>query len=50
MFQIASTIKLVLSGHSKIDKNKDLNDNGSLMMVDSIAKCNSAIFLTCIKR
>ena len=30
-------------------QNKDLNDNGSLMKVKSIAECSSAIRLHCIK-
>ena len=30
------TVKPVLSGHSKIDKTKVLNTNGSLMKVKSI--------------
>ena len=49
-----STVKPVLSGHSKIDKTKILMTNGSLMEVDSIAECSplehSAILLTYIKR
>ena len=34
------TVKLVLSGHSKIDKTKILMTNGSLMKVESIAECS----------
>ena len=34
------TVKLVLSGHSKIDKTKTLMTNGSLMKVESIAECS----------
>ena len=37
-----STVKPVLSGHSKIDKTKILTTNGSLMKVESIgAFCNA---------
>ena len=38
----ASTVKPVLSGHSKIDKTKVLMGNGtsSLMKVKSIAECS----------
>ena len=32
-----TTVKPVLSGHSKIDKTKILTTNGSLMKVESIA-------------
>ena len=39
-------VKLVLSGHSKIDKTKIFMANGSLVKVKSI----SAILLTSIKR
>ena len=35
-----STVKPVLSGHSKIDKTKILMTNGSLMKVKSIAQCS----------
>ena len=35
-----STVKPVLSGHSKIDKTKVLKINGSLMKVESIAECS----------
>ena len=35
---IASKVKPVLSGHSKIDKTKVLKTNGSLMKVESIAE------------
>ena len=52
--QNVSTVKPVLSGHSKIYKTKVLLKNGSLMKVESIAECSplehSAILLTCIKR
>ena len=47
-----STVKPVLSGHSKIDKMKVLKTGGSLMQVKSIAECpgeHSAILFTCIK-
>ena len=35
----SNTVKLVLSGHSKIDKTKILMINGSLKKVESIAEC-----------
>ena len=35
-----STVKPVLSGHSKIDKTKILMTNGRLMKVESIAECS----------
>ena len=35
-----STVKPVLSGHSKIDKTKILLTNGSSMRVESIAECS----------
>ena len=35
-----STVKPVLSGHSKIDKTKVLMTNGSLVKVKSIAECS----------
>ena len=35
-----STVKPVLSGHSKVDKTKILMTNGSLMKVESIAECS----------
>ena len=35
-----TTVKPVLSGHSKIDKTKFLMTNGSLMKVKSIAECS----------
>ena len=34
------TVKLVLNGHSNIDKTKVLMANGSLMKVQSIAECS----------
>ena len=37
---VNSTVKHVLSGHSKIDKAKFLMTNGSLMKVESIAECS----------
>ena len=39
---IRDTVKLVLSGHSKIGKAKVLHvmANGSLMQVESIAECS----------
>ena len=36
---VTVTVKHVLSGHSKIDKKKDLKTNVSLMKVESIAEC-----------
>ena len=41
---IFSTVRPVLSVHSKIDKIKVLNDNGSLMKVESIAECSLGAF------
>ena len=38
------TVKLILSGHSKIDKIKVLKTNGSLMKVESIAECSLGTF------
>ena len=38
------TVKPVLSGHSKIDKTKDLKTGGSLMKVESIAEAFSYTF------
>ena len=35
-----TTVKPVLSSHSKIDKTKILMANGSLMKVESIAECS----------
>ena len=37
------TVKPVLNGHSKIDKTS-LEDNGSLMKVESIAECSFGVF------
>ena len=34
------TVKPVLSGHLKIDKTKELMENGSLMKDKSIAECS----------
>ena len=34
-----NTAKLVLSGHSKKRQRKGLNDNGSLMKIESTAEC-----------
>ena len=39
-----STVKPVISNHSKIDKTKVLETNGSLMKVESIAKCSFGAF------
>ena len=53
-----NTIKLVLSGHSKINKTNVLKTDGSLIQVESIADTiqyrlapleHSAILMTCIK-
>ena len=50
---IRSTVKHVLSGHSKKKKTKVLKIDVSLMQVESIAECShlehSAILLTCSK-
>ena len=43
------TVKPVLSGHSKIDKTKVLKTNGSLMKVESIAKCSLGAFCNTFK-
>ena len=40
----ASTVKPVLSGHSKIDTTKVLKTNGSLMKGESIAECSLGAF------
>ena len=37
---VVTTVKPVLSGHSKIDKTKVLKTRGSLMPVESIAECS----------
>ena len=39
-----STVKPVVSSHSKIDKTKVSKTNGSLMKVESIAKCSLGTF------
>ena len=39
-----STVKPVLSDHSKIDEKKVLKTNGSLMQVESIAECSLGAF------
>ena len=46
-----STVKPVLSRHSKIDKTKVLKTNGSIMKVVSISECAKRAFCntTCIK-
>ena len=41
---IASTVKPVLSSHSKMDNTKVLKTNGSLMKVKSIAECSLGAF------
>ena len=38
--RLTSTVKPVLSGHSKIDKTKVLKTDASLMQVESIAECS----------
>ena len=38
-----TTVKPVLSDHSKIDKTKVLKTNGSLMKVESYAECSESI-------
>ena len=40
MYPMDSTVKPVLSGHSKIDETKIFMTNGGLMMVESIAECS----------
>ena len=40
----ADTVKPVLSGHSKIDKTNIFKTNGSLIKVESIAKCSKRAF------
>ena len=37
---IYTTVKPVLSGHTKIEKTKILMTNGSLMKVKSVAECS----------
>ena len=44
VIKFCSTVKPVLSVHSKIDKTKVLKTNGSLMKVKSIAKCSFRAF------
>ena len=39
-FVSGSTVKPVLSGHSKIDKTKIIMTKGNLMKVESIAECS----------
>ena len=39
-----SKVKPVLSGHSKMDKTKGLDTNGSLMKVECIAECSLGAF------
>ena len=41
---LISTVKPVLSSHSKIDKTKVLKTDGSLMHVESIAECSLGAF------
>ena len=41
---VQSTIKPVLSDHSKIYKKKVFKTNGSLMKVESIAECSKRAF------
>ena len=50
---VESTVKPVLSSHSKIDKTKALKTNSSLMKVKVLLNApleHSAILLTCIKQ
>ena len=39
-----TTVKQVLSGHSKIDKTKVLKPCGSAMQVKTTAECSSGVF------
>ena len=39
-----TTVRPVVSGHSKIDKTKVLKTNGSLMKVKCIAECSRGAF------
>ena len=39
-----STVKSVLSSHSKTDKTKILMTNGNLMKVQSVAECSLGAF------
>ena len=39
-----NTVKPVLSGHLKLDKTKVFKTNGTLMKVESIAKCSLRAF------
>ena len=39
-----TTVKPVLSGHSKIDQTNEVKTNSSLMMVESIAECSLRAF------
>ena len=43
MLSAKNTVKAVLSGHSKIDKTKNLITNGSLMKAKNIAECSSIL-------
>ena len=45
-----STVKPVLSSHSKIDKTEVLKTNGSLMKVKSIAECSLGAFCNIFDR
>ena len=40
VIRVQTTVKPVLSSHSKIDKTKVLMRNGILMKVESIAECS----------
>ena len=42
------TVKPVLNGHSKLDKTKVLNTNGSLIKVESIVECSPGAFCNTI--
>ena len=39
-FNIPSSVKPMLNGHSKIDKTKIFMTNGNLMKVESMAECS----------
>ena len=41
---IQTTVKPVLSGHSKIDKTQVFKTDGSLMQVESTAECSLGAF------
>ena len=41
---LSATVKPVLSGHSKIDKTKNLKTDGSITKVESIVECSLGAF------